>query len=143
MPEAGDALEQWLAEPLVMTNADPITYWSGMLAVNHPLAQMALDYLSIPGEFVIYNTLSMIMTDTTLFVATSTDVERAFSRGGLTVSKLRHSLSDKSVRSATVLGAWCEKKGLVPISDITEVFRNKKRRTKKKQVDSDVITVED
>lgn len=77
----------------------------------------------------------------------STDVERAFSRGSLTVLKLQHSLSNKSVCSATVLSAWCEKEGLVPVGDITEVFRNKKCCTKKKTVDSapatDIITVDD
>lgn len=85
-----------------------------------------------------------------LRLATSTDVERAFSRGGLTVSKLRHSLLDKSVRSATVLGTWCEKEGLVPVDDIISVFKEKKSRTgtKKRKVaelssSADVITVDE
>ncbi|KAF5317564.1 hypothetical protein D9619_013219 [Psilocybe cf. subviscida] len=102
----GDALEEWLVSPVVVTAADPITYWS----------------------------------------ATSTDVERAFSRGGLTVSKLRHSLSDKSVRSATVLGTWCEKEGLVPVSDIINIFGEKRNRMKKRKAGDavdDVITVDD
>ena len=43
-----------------------------------------------------------------LLTATSTDVERAFSHGGLTVSKMRHSLSDESMQAASVLGAWCD-----------------------------------
>ena len=38
--------------------------------------------------------------------ATSTDAERAFSSGRLTVSRLRHSLSDASVRAGTLLGSW-------------------------------------
>jgi hypothetical protein len=63
--------------------------------------------------------------------AASTDVERAFSRGGLTVSKLRHSLSDKSVRSATVLGSW-KMEGLVPVDEIVSDFKEKHRRPKKK-----------
>lgn len=37
----------------MVTTADAITYWSGMLATGHPLAQMALDYLSIPGTCII------------------------------------------------------------------------------------------
>jgi hypothetical protein len=37
-----------------MTIANPITYWSGILAANHPLAQIVLDYLLIPGEFINY-----------------------------------------------------------------------------------------
>ncbi|RDX39816.1 hypothetical protein OH76DRAFT_1298907, partial [Lentinus brumalis] len=38
--------------------------------------------------------------------ATSCDAERAFSRGRLTVSRLRHSLGDSSVRANTLLGSW-------------------------------------
>lgn len=63
--------------------------------------------------------------------ATSTDVERAFSRGGLTVSKLRHQLSDKSLRAATILGSW-NLAGLVPRDDIIAAFKEKHRRPKKK-----------
>ena len=48
-----------------------------------------------------------------LLTATSTDVERAFSHGGPTVSKMRHSLSDESTRAASVLGAWCDLPGAV------------------------------
>ncbi|KAF5318504.1 hypothetical protein D9619_011038 [Psilocybe cf. subviscida] len=111
-----DALEDWLSSPPIATNADPITYWNGMLATGHPLAQMALDFLSVP--------------------ATSTDVERAFSRGGLTVSKLRHNLSDRSVRSATVLGMWVEHGDLVPMDTVTRVFEEKRRRGKGKSSSS-------
>ncbi|KAJ3510755.1 hypothetical protein NMY22_g15875 [Coprinellus aureogranulatus] len=98
----GDPLEEYLASPLIPSVVDPIQYWVGMQAAGHPLAQMALDYLLIP--------------------ATSTDVERAFSRGGLTVSKLCHSLSDESTCCATVVSAWA-KDDLVPIDDIVEVFK--------------------
>jgi hypothetical protein len=38
--------------------------------------------------------------------AISVDAKRAFSRRGLTVSKLRHSLSNNSVRAATCLASW-------------------------------------
>lgn len=47
-----DALEQWLADPVVHTQLDPIAYWSGMLAAGHPLASMALDFMSTPGMFL-------------------------------------------------------------------------------------------
>ncbi|TDL14105.1 hypothetical protein BD410DRAFT_696994, partial [Rickenella mellea] len=55
--------------------------------------------------------------------ASSTDVERAFSRGGLTVSKRRHTLSDQSIRAATVLSSWVDVEGLVPEAAIVEHFR--------------------
>jgi hypothetical protein len=72
-----------------------------------------------------------------LSVATSTDVERAFSKGGLTVSRLRHSLSDVSTRASTVLGSWvalndaiCQ--SVVPKDDIIELFKNKHKQPKKR-----------
>jgi hypothetical protein len=54
-----------------------------------------------------------------------TDVERAFSHGGLTVSKMCHSLSDESTRAATVLGSWCDFPGVIPQDDIMEIFKDK------------------
>jgi hypothetical protein len=66
--------------------------------------------------------------------ATSTDVERAFSRGGLTVSKMQHSLSDESTRAATVLGSWCTFPGAVPHEEIMSAFKEKGRRDKVKEV---------
>ena len=65
-----------------------------------------------------------------LYTATSTDAERAFSRGGLTVSKMRHSLSDQSSRAATVLGAWCSLPSAIPRDEIMAVFRDKNKRPK-------------
>jgi hypothetical protein len=59
--------------------------------------------------------------------AASTDVERAFSRGGLTVTKLRHNLTDESTRAATVLHSWAGA-GLIPENEIVTVFRNKSKR---------------
>ena len=110
-----------------MACADPIQYWSSLVGV-HPLAQMALDFLSAP--------------------AASTDVERAFSRGGLTVSKHRHNLSEKSVRAATVLGSWAQAGGIIPEEIILEHFKNKNSRTKASNIpnvfveDDEVVLVE-
>ena len=65
-------------------------------------------------------------------LATSTDVERAFSRGGLTISKLQHSLSDNSARAATILGFWSKLEGVILKEVIIDSFKNKSRRPKKK-----------
>ncbi|KAJ3516930.1 hypothetical protein NMY22_g14084 [Coprinellus aureogranulatus] len=110
-----DPLEEWFATPAISSSIkiDPIKYWSDMKLGGHPLAQMALDYLSVP--------------------ATSTDVERAFSRGGLTVSKLRHSLSDQSTRCQTVLGLWCGVPGLLPTDTIIKTFDDKAKRSGNKK----------
>ena len=65
------------------------------------------------------------------FPASSTDVERAFSHGGLTVSKRRHALSDKSVRAATVLSSWVKIPGIVADDACIKLFNEKSKRTGK------------
>jgi hypothetical protein len=70
----------------------------------------------------------------------STDVERAFSRGGLTVSRMRHSLSDESVRAATVLGSWCSIPDAIPRDKIVSVFRDKAKHPKGKEPVASVST---
>ena len=135
----GDAMEEWLASPVISTSIDPITYWSGMLTAGHQLAQMALDFLSIPG----INIFLSLLKYPHLILASSTDVERAFSAGGLTVSKFRHSLSDESIRASSVLGSWFSLDGAIPCNEITQVFKDKHKRPKKKQkVDESVLVQE-
>jgi hypothetical protein len=48
-----DALEEWLNSAPVVTSSDWITWWTAMLATGHPLAQMSLDFLSIPGMLIL------------------------------------------------------------------------------------------
>ena len=48
-PAAGDALDEWLASPPLGTVTDLIAWWMAMEAAGHPLARMALDFLSTPG----------------------------------------------------------------------------------------------
>lgn len=56
------------------------------------------------------------------------DVERAFSRGTLTVSKYRHTLSDQSTRAAVVLRSWYNLPGVVRADDIIKQLDNKIKR---------------
>jgi hypothetical protein len=48
-PTAGDALDEWLSSPPLGTVTDPIAWWTAMETAGHPLARMALDFLSTPG----------------------------------------------------------------------------------------------
>ena len=57
----------------------------------------------------------------------STDVKHMFSHGGLTVSKMCHSLSDKSTCAATVLGTWCDLPCIIPWDDIMTAFKDKSK----------------
>ena len=68
-----------------------------------------------------------------------------FSRGGLTVSKMRHSLSDELVQAATVLGSWCPFPDTIPQDEIEATFRDKAKRPKVMESTasaSDVIAVD-
>ena len=99
-----------------------------MVQTKHPLAPMGLDFLAAPGRsFYFYPGIALTHY---IILATSTDVEHAFSRGGLTVSKMHHSLSDESTRAATVLSSWCNFPPLIPRGDIIANFRDKSKRPK-------------
>ena len=79
------------------------------------------------------------------YLASSTNVERAFSHGGLTVSKMWHSLSDQSVRAATVLGSWSHISQLIPHDEFITVFKEKSRRSRGEKdgiADAEVISVD-
>src|SRR5882724_3923671 len=57
----------------------------------------------------------------------------AFSWGGLTVSKMCHSLSSESVHAATVLGSWCQFPDAIPWDEIEVAFRDKSKHPKAKE----------
>ncbi|KDQ19703.1 hypothetical protein BOTBODRAFT_170759 [Botryobasidium botryosum FD-172 SS1] len=92
---AGDQLETYLSEP-VLNVIDPLAYWNEkrLSGACPELAQMALDYLTIP--------------------ATSVDVERAFSFGCHTVSLYRHSLSKSTIRDSGNAAFWDKGKKRAP-----------------------------
>ncbi|OJT06793.1 hypothetical protein TRAPUB_2358 [Trametes pubescens] len=117
-----DPLETYLEDPPRSTIDNPLNFWSLFYDSAEPdsadraLATMALDFLSAQ--------------------ASSTDAERAFSRGRLTVPRLRHSLSDESVRAGTLLGSWARIPTLVPERATIKLI--KKSLRKKKQDDAAV-----
>ncbi|RPD52436.1 hypothetical protein L227DRAFT_514794 [Lentinus tigrinus ALCF2SS1-6] len=117
---ADDPLDVYLKSPVVPQVTDPLEYWNARLASpsDAPLAQFALDFLSVPGKPSCAHHLMLAFTD--IFVATSTDVKCAFSRGRLTISCLRHSLADASTRANTVLGSWARIPNLVSETDLTK-----------------------
>ena len=74
-------------------------------------------------------------------LATSTDVERAFSSGRLTVSQLRHSLSDETIRAGTLLGSWARIPGIV--DEWLAASLIKENMSGKTAVPKEVITIND
>jgi hypothetical protein len=46
---ASDALDAYLAAPVIPSIQNPLGYWQAMDSNKDPLMPMALDYLSTPG----------------------------------------------------------------------------------------------
>ena len=98
---SADPIMDWLTSPPI-PGADGLMWWTAMESSRHPLYPMGMNFLSTPGMLVLFANISAC--GCFWLVATSTDVERAFSKGGLTVSKMRHSLyRDESTQAACVL----------------------------------------
>jgi hypothetical protein len=74
--------------------------------------------------------------------AASTDIERGFSRGRLTVSRLWHSLSDESTRAATVLGSWAGIPGLVKSEELVKNIKDKQFHWGKGSELADVMEID-
>lgn len=128
-----DPIEQYLSTPTWPNVKDPLKWYSAQLSggseASVAAARMALDFLSAPGK-IFYLLCAHPLIHVYHYVATSVDVERAFSRGGLTVSKRRHALSDESTRASIVLGSWASVEGLVPTEKVLQVLREKGKRSK-------------
>ena len=98
-----------------------------------------------PVSPLFYSLALSFFTD--LYLASSCDVKRGFSRGGLTVSKLWHGLSNESTCAFTVLHAWSEIPGLIPEGEIIQVFKDKSHCLNtevefEKEIDNDITVVD-
>lgn len=139
-----DALEEYLATPPTKSITDPIGYWELHLRASkkdpgaQALGRMALNFLTIPGKLIAHHTFQKKLVSRFYPTATSTDAERAFSRGGLTVSRLRHSLGDASIRASALLGSWARVDGLVDEADAIGILKGKLRDSCVKDEDSHV-----
>jgi hypothetical protein len=80
-----DELEQYLRDPTEKPD-NVIAWWIAKASIYPCLSRMALDFLTIP--------------------ATSTGVERMFSRGRLLLPYVRNRLSAQSTRALLCLGYW-------------------------------------
>jgi len=98
---------------------------------------MALDYLSIPGEY--YFTLVFVYIMTTFPLATSTAVERVFSQGRQLLSFTRNRLSASNIRAFLCLGSW-GRSDLIFFEDVISAVRgNSKRQREESGSDDEVI----
>jgi hypothetical protein len=113
-----DELARYLAAPTVDVD-DPIVWWIENATLYPRLSRMALDYLTIPGTSPSCPLFSVLISNSP---ATSTDVERVFSRGRILLSHIRNRLSAQSTRAIICLGSW-SLLGLIHDTDIFNVTK--------------------
>jgi hypothetical protein len=118
-----EELDLYLHDPIEVPKRGLIAWWKDNVKKYPILSRMALDYHSIPGAFIYYSIIIYIHTDI-LSVATSTDVERIFSRGRLLLSHIRNRLSAQSTRAVLCLGYW-SLLGFVKDKDVLAVTARK------------------
>ncbi len=135
----GDALEDYLTTPVVTTCTNPLLYWvlqldvpdsKGKITVTAggALAQMALDYLSVPGKlrflFAVHSYSFGVIA------ATSIDIKHLFLHAGLVVTKHCFNLSDALTQAQVLLQSWWREDGLVDKAFLTKHFNTKHRHGK-------------
>lgn len=109
-----------------------------------PVLPLLLTWLLMSSlALVSFLFIEIFVRHSLVTTAASTDLEIGFSRGGLTVSKLRHSLSDQSVRAATIVGSWLRLgiPGVLDEAELLEGLRDKPKRSNKgkgKAIESDI-----
>jgi hypothetical protein len=109
-------VDDYLRAP-VEAVTEPLRWWTNNRFVYPNLHRMALDYLSIP--------------------ATSTAVERVFSRGRHVLPFTRNRLSASTIRAYMCLGSWCSK-GVVGIPEIVTVIKGIDKKRKYVEMDQGV-----
>ena len=123
----GDELEEYLKMPTIASVQDPLAWWHAI--GDTPLARMGRDFMSAPGlNFNWHLSVALYTNSSRSSLASSCDVERAFSKGGLTISKYRHALTDESAKASVLLDSWSQIPELIPEAEIIKIFKDKFRR---------------
>lgn len=128
---SSDPFEDYITSPPIRSISNPLAFWDTQkkAKIDSSLAQMALNYLSVPCGFC--HVLSTGCTLTSFpFAATSVDVERAFSMGGQVITKLRNRLSDKTARASIVLASWLQHPEFTARVEMKDLLENRWKRGK-------------
>jgi hypothetical protein len=79
-----------------------LKYWELAQATRPRVAQIALDFLSPPGQFIISKFLHKNLVSV-LLLASSVDAERSFSCGRLQINHLQHNIGSQSFKAQMAL----------------------------------------
>ncbi|KAF5333044.1 hypothetical protein D9758_017293 [Tetrapyrgos nigripes] len=104
-----DAFEKYIKTATQDDIDDPLVYWELQRKNNPHLAQMGLDYCSVP--------------------VISVHTEQSFSSGSAMVSRFHHALNDSSLRSGVVVCSWHDL-GFIPMDEVCEKFQQNNKRWK-------------
>ena len=106
-----------------------LCYWEQQLATQPQLARMALDFLSTPGEAL--STWHMCSGSHDSAVASSVDVECAFSSGRLQVNHLQHGMSSQTLKAQTAVSSWFGPPIFPSITPFVSIIEDRMCREKK------------
>lgn len=120
-------LDEYLSLP-VENVKDPLGWWHKHKEQYPLLWKMASDFLGIPGRFYPARGSHY---DADYRVATSTAVERVFSRGRHLLHYTRSRLSGASVRAYMCLGDW-SRNDLISDKDIMDALKDGGKRKRPK-----------
>lgn len=99
-------LDDYLSTGPEPTN-DVLKWWWDKRRVFPKLSRMAFDYLTVAGKYSFIFVILVVITDLFfIYLASSTAVERVFSRGRHLLHFTRNRLSGKSIRMCLCLGSW-------------------------------------
>ena len=125
-------LDEYLAVA-VESVEDPLLWWWDNRHIYPILHRLALDYLSIPGEYrcprADATCLNQVI-DHSCHLATSTAVERVFSQGRHLLPFTRNRLSAASTRALMCLGSW-GRADLLHITDLVEAMGTRRKKRKR------------
>lgn len=140
---AKSELQRYLETPPEKIRPDEALQWwrENQGAFPH-LSRMAMDYLTIPGEFFGLTNLSWIFNVST-FIATSVDVERVFSKGRILLSHVRNRLSAQTTRAVLCVGSWSllqeEHEGLMLIHPDDVLAVTKEPELEEEEADKELV----
>jgi hAT family C-terminal dimerisation region len=137
--EEADELNDYLAKPLEKVR-NPLGWWWDHRTSYPTLSKMAFDFLSIPHE-LIGTHLSSKSTVSNVILATSTAVERVFSRGRHLLPFTQSHLSGASICALLCFGDW-SRKDLIATSDVVEAIKYSHGNRKRKRALSETASIE-
>lgn len=105
-----------------------LRYWEQWLATQPQLSQMALEFLSAPGQD---SPVAPPILSYPYPAASSVDAKHAFSGGRLQVNHLQHGMSSQTFKAQVALGSWIGSPIFPSTDPFITIIEDRMRRERK------------